>query len=95
MTLTWLRGGTVVFFVLFAVAVTWPGMIPGNRIFPLVLGLPFSMVWIAGWVATSCLVLLVLDRAEKGARTASAEGEGAQDDGGMTGSADARAEGGG
>lgn len=68
MSLRMIRGGTVVFFLLFVAAVTWPGMLPANRIFPLVLGLPFSMVWIAGWVLASCLVLLFLDRAEKGAR---------------------------
>jgi len=53
-----------VFFLLFLLAVTWPGMIPGNRIFPLVLGLPFSMVWIASWVVLSFLVLILLDREE-------------------------------
>ena len=64
MKLTWVRGGAALFFILFVLAVTWPGMIPGNRIFPLVLGLPFSMVWIAGWVVLSFFLLLLLDRAE-------------------------------
>ena len=49
------------FFLLFLLAVTWPGMTLGNRILPLVLGLPFSMVWIASWVVLSFLVLIVLD----------------------------------
>lgn len=61
---TWIRWGTVLFFVLFLAAVTWPGMIPANRIFPLVLGLPLSMVWIAAWVLVAFFVLLLLDRAE-------------------------------
>jgi hypothetical protein len=39
-------------------------MIPGNRIFPLILGLPFSMVWIATWVVLAFFVLALLDRAE-------------------------------
>lgn len=68
MNIRWIRGGTILFFVLFIVAVTWPGMIPGNRVFPLVLGLPFSMVWIASWVVLSFLVLVVLDWAEGKAR---------------------------
>lgn len=63
------------FFLLFLLAVTWPGMIPGNRIFPLVLGLPFSMVWIASWVVLSFLVLLLLDREEGKARHPDEGGE--------------------
>jgi hypothetical protein len=59
-----IRRGAVVFFLLFVLAVTWPGMIPFNRIEPLVLGLPFSMAWIALWVALSFLVLLLVDRTE-------------------------------
>ena len=68
MSIRLVRGAAVAFFLLFAVAVTWPGMLPGNRIFPLVLGLPFSMVWIAGWVVLSFLVLVALDLAERGER---------------------------
>lgn len=64
MNITWIRGGTGLFFLLFVVAVTWPGMIPGNRIYPLILGLPFSMAWIATWVVLAFLVLALLDRAE-------------------------------
>jgi len=67
-----IRGGAILFFLLFVGAVTWPGMILGNRIFPLVLGLPFSMVWIASWVLASFLVLLGLDLAE--GRATSGEG---------------------
>lgn len=52
----------IAYFVLFAIAVTWPGMVPFNRIRPLVLGLPFSMVWIAAWIVGGALVLWWLDR---------------------------------
>jgi hypothetical protein len=52
------------FFLSFVVAVTWPGMLPFNRIHPLVVGLPFSMFWIALWVFVSFLVLLVVDQVE-------------------------------
>lgn len=58
------RAGTILFFLLFVTAVTWPGMLPGNRIYPLILGMPFSMVWIASWVVLSFVVLVLLDRAE-------------------------------
>jgi len=64
MNVRWVRRGAVAFFILFALAVTWPGMLPFNRIEPLVFGLPFSMAWIAFWVAGSFLVLLVVDRVE-------------------------------
>ncbi|HIA73480.1 MAG TPA: DUF3311 domain-containing protein [Gemmatimonadetes bacterium] len=45
--------------------VTWPGLVPFARIEPLVLGLPFSMAWIAGWIAGSVFVLYGLDRVER------------------------------
>ena len=45
--------------------VTWPGLVPFARIEPLVLGLPFSMAWIAGWIAGVVIVLALLDRVEK------------------------------
>lgn len=64
MSLSLARFLTAVFFVLFVAAVTWPGMVPFNRIEPLVLGLPFSMVWIAGWVLASFFVLVLIDWAE-------------------------------
>ena len=64
MSVSLVRLFAAVFFGLFVVAVTWPGMIPFNRIEPLVLGLPFSMAWIAGWVLASFFVLLMVDWAE-------------------------------
>jgi cbb3-type cytochrome oxidase subunit 3 len=45
------------FLLLFLLAVTWPGMLPFNRVRPLVLGLPFSLAWVTLWVALACLVL--------------------------------------
>lgn len=56
------------FFLLFAGAVTWPGLLLGNRIEPRLFGLPFVMVWVAAWVLGSGLVLFLLDRAEERAR---------------------------
>ena len=68
MSVRWVRGGTVLFFILFVVAVTWPGMVPFNRIEPYILGLPFSMAWIAFWVVLSFLMLLFLDHTEERSR---------------------------
>lgn len=66
------------FFVGYTVFLTWPGALPFNRIRPLVLGLPFSMVWVAIWVALSVPVLLILHHAEaadeEGVRPASRDG---------------------
>lgn len=45
--------------------VTWPGVLPFAKAEPLILGLPFTMAWIAGWIAGSVIVLTLLDRAEK------------------------------
>jgi hypothetical protein len=58
------RGLAVAYFILAALAVTWPGLVPFARIRPLVLGLPFAMAWIAAWVAGSAVVLYALDRVE-------------------------------
>lgn len=54
-----------VFFALNALAVTWPGFTPFNRVHPLVLGLPFSLAWIASWVLLSMVVLWIVDRVER------------------------------
>ena len=75
MSVRWIRGGAILFFLLFVVGVTWPGMIVGNRIFPLILGLPFSMVWIASWVGLSFFVLVILDRTEGRGPDPAAPGE--------------------
>lgn len=41
-------------------ALTWPGYHwLGNRIEPLVLGLPFSLTWVMGWVLLTFVVLVV------------------------------------
>jgi len=64
MSLRTARALTAVYFTAMTVCVTWPGLVPFARIRPLVLGLPFSMGWIAGWVAGSVVVLFLLDRVE-------------------------------
>jgi hypothetical protein len=58
------------YFVLMAIFTTWPGLVPFSRVQPLILGLPFSMAWIAGWIAGSVVVLTLLDLVEKRHRDA-------------------------
>ena len=57
-----LTGG---YFALMLVFTTWPGAVPFARVRPLVLGLPFSFAWVAGWILGSVFVLVALDRVEK------------------------------
>jgi len=54
---------TKAYVVLFALAVTWPGMTLANRVEPLVLGLPFNLAWVAIWVVIGFVLLVLLDRA--------------------------------
>ena len=65
MTLKTARSLTGLYFISALVAVTWPGLVPFSRIEPLVLGLPFSMAWIAAWIAGSVVVIFLLDRVER------------------------------
>jgi len=60
---------TGTYFTLFLLAVTWPGLLPFARIRPFVLGLPFSLAWIAAWIAGSVVVLYLLDLVERRYRT--------------------------
>jgi hypothetical protein len=65
MSLRAARTLTGLYFGLALLAMTWPGLVPFARIEPLVLGLPFSMAWIAAWISGSVLVLYLLDRVEE------------------------------
>ncbi len=49
------------FFLVYAVALTYPGVAPFNRVYPLVAGLPFVLAWYAGWVALAGVVLFLYD----------------------------------
>ena len=69
MSLKTARALTVAYLVLMTISVTWPGFLLFARIEPLILGLPFSMAWNAGWVAGVVVVLYLLDRVEKRHRT--------------------------
>jgi len=56
---------TGIYFTLALIAVTWPGLTLFARIEPLLLGLPFSMAWIAAWIVGSLVVLYLLDGVER------------------------------
>ncbi|MBI4409331.1 MAG: DUF3311 domain-containing protein [Gemmatimonadetes bacterium] len=47
----------IAFFALYALVLTYPGVLPFNRIRPLVFGLPFIMFWVALWVALAGVTL--------------------------------------
>ena len=68
MSVRFARTLAFLFLVAYAVAVTWPGIVPFNRVFPLILGLPFNMVWIAVWITAGCAMLWMVDRAEAAER---------------------------
>ncbi|MEX2528189.1 MAG: DUF3311 domain-containing protein [Gemmatimonadota bacterium] len=59
-----LRWAAALYLVAFALAVTWPGALLINRVHPLILGLPFNMVWILLWVMGGGVVLYLVDRVE-------------------------------
>lgn len=65
MSLKTARTLTGLYFILATLSMTWPGILPFARIEPLVLGLPFSLAWIAAWISGSIVVLFLLDRVEK------------------------------
>jgi hypothetical protein len=65
MNLKTARGLTGAYLMLATIFVTWPGVVPFARIEPLALGLPFSMAWIASWIAGLLPVLFLLDRVER------------------------------
>lgn len=69
----WLRRGVFVFFVVYLLAVTWPGAVPFSAPEPFVLGLPFSLAWPILWIVLGGLALWALDHFE--ARAGGTEGE--------------------
>ena len=58
------RVGFLAFLVVNAIAVTYPGIIPFNRIRPFVFGLPFVFFWVALWIVLGFIVLLITDAVE-------------------------------
>lgn len=73
MSRTTARALTGAYFVSMLISVTWPGLLPFARVEPFILGLPFSLAWIAAWIAGSVIVLFLLDRVERRHRTGEAD----------------------
>ena len=57
------------YFLAMAIALTYPGYLPANRIRPLVFGLPFSLFWQMLWISGSIAVLGLVFAWEKRRRT--------------------------
>ena len=64
----------IAFYIAMAVAVTYPGYVPFNRIRPFVFGLPFSMFWQVLWITGAVFVLAGVFLWEKRTRDGDDEG---------------------
>jgi hypothetical protein len=65
MSIRALRIAVFLFFIVYALAVTWPGALPFSGPTPFVLGLPFSMAWAVLWIVMGGLALWILHLAEE------------------------------
>jgi len=50
----------LLFFVVVFCAQVWPIYMIGNRVCPLILGMPFSMAWIVLWIIIELIGLIVM-----------------------------------
>ncbi len=66
-------GVVLAYLVAFLLSVTWPGATLTNRFEPQILGLPFNLAWVAGWVVLGFVLLIWLDRAVTAAHDAAAD----------------------
>ena len=65
MKLKVVRTATVAFLLLDGFLAMWPGLVPFNRVHPLVLGLPFVMAWLTLLLLLVGVALWVLEVAER------------------------------
>ena len=61
------RRGVVIFLVLDGLLAMWPGLLPFNRIYPLVFGLPFVMAWLTFLMLLNGIALFVMALADRAA----------------------------
>jgi hypothetical protein len=52
------------FLIVYTLAVTYPGIIPFNRVRPFIFGLPFVFFWVVLWIVIGLIVLLITDAVE-------------------------------
>lgn len=57
--------GFLIYFIVVVLATVWPIYLIGNRVEPYVLGMPFSMFWIAMCVMAGLVGMIFLYRFEK------------------------------
>lgn len=50
------------YVVVGTIALTFPGILPFNRVRPMIFGMPFVLVWVAFWVALAFTVFLLVNR---------------------------------
>ncbi|ADL12335.1 hypothetical protein [Acetohalobium arabaticum] len=50
----------VIYFAIVILAQVWPIYLIGNRIHPIILGMPFSMVWIVIWTGVFAFIGLLI-----------------------------------
>jgi hypothetical protein len=55
----------LLFFLVYLLALTYPGMAPFNRIEPMIGGFPFSLVWVMLWVLLGWVALALRYRADR------------------------------
>ena len=73
----------IVYFLAMAIAVTYPGYVPANKIHPMLFGMPLSLVWQLFWISGAIAVLGAVFLWEKAQRapgdneTATSSSEGA------------------
>lgn len=65
------RRFAIAFFLVYAAAVVFPGVVPFRGPRPFVLGVPLALFWTAAWVVAAFFVLLYLDSAYSAAERAS------------------------
>ena len=65
MTRNRIRGAVVAFLVLDGLLAIWPGLLPFNRIYPLIFGLPFVMAWLTLLLLLIGVALLVMALADR------------------------------
>jgi hypothetical protein len=64
------------FFAINLIALTFPGVLPFNRLRPFILGLPFNFFWVVLWVVLGGVALWWLDARTHGAPSRTRDGSG-------------------
>lgn len=52
----------ILFFAAYIIFLTYPGMVPFNRVRPFILGMPFNLFWVTLWIVLGAVVLWALEQ---------------------------------